>query len=90
MTEPVASYGGLAWWENFAEYGFCTRLRVEQLRDFGAALTPFNAFLFLHRPRDPRAAHGRSTWRTRRPWPSSSHATTGVAWVSYAGLPDSP
>ena len=47
MTEPVASYNGLRFWENFAEYGFCMRLRVEQLRDFGAALSPFNAWLFL-------------------------------------------
>ena len=47
MTEPVASYGGLSWWGNFAEYGFLTRLRAEQLRDVGATMTPFNAFLFL-------------------------------------------
>ena len=38
---------GCACWGNFAEYGFCTRLRAEQLRDFGACLAPFNAFLFL-------------------------------------------
>ena len=47
MTEPVASYGGLSWWGNFAEYGFLTRLRAEQLRDVGATMAPFNAFLFL-------------------------------------------
>src|SRR4029079_14223907 len=47
MTEPVASYGGLRFWENFGEYGFCTKVRVEQLRDFGACLSPFNAFLLL-------------------------------------------
>ena len=58
MTEPVASYDGLRFWENFAEYGFCMRLRVEQLRDFGAALSPFNAWLFLHGARDARAPHG--------------------------------
>jgi O-acetylhomoserine (thiol)-lyase len=47
MTEPVASYGGLRFWENFGEYGFLTKLRVEQLRDVGACLSPFNAFLLL-------------------------------------------
>ena len=47
MTEPVASYGGLSWWGNFGEYAFCTRLRAEQLRDLGPALSPFNAFLLL-------------------------------------------
>ena len=47
FTEPVASYGGLRYWENFGEYAFCTKVRVEQLRDIGAPLSPFNAFLLL-------------------------------------------
>src|SRR5436190_1033336 len=47
MTAPVPSYGGLTWWGNFAEYGFLTRLRSEQLRDVGATMAPLNAFLFL-------------------------------------------
>src|SRR5687767_1751944 len=47
FTEPVASYGGLKFWENFGEYAFCTKIRVEQLRDMGAALSPFSAFLLL-------------------------------------------
>ena len=56
MTEPIASYGGISWWGNFGEYGFLTRLRSEQLRDIGATMTPFNAFLFLHGLRDARPA----------------------------------
>ncbi|EZP29755.1 O-acetylhomoserine aminocarboxypropyltransferase/cysteine synthase family protein [Microbacterium oleivorans] len=47
MTEPVASYGGIKWWDNFGEYGFLTKLRSEQLRDIGAALSPHSAFLLL-------------------------------------------
>ena len=47
MTEPVPSYGALTWWGNFGEYGWLTRLRSEQLRDVGATLSPFNAFLLL-------------------------------------------
>jgi O-acetylhomoserine (thiol)-lyase len=39
MTEPVASYGGVRWWENFGEYGFLTKLRSEQLRDVGPSLS---------------------------------------------------
>jgi O-acetylhomoserine (thiol)-lyase len=89
MTEPVASYGGLRFWENFAEYGFCTKVRVEQLRDFGACLAPFNAFLLLQ---------GLETLALRM----DAHVTNAcvvadhlaahpdVAWVSYAGLPSSP
>ena len=45
MTEPVPSYGGLTWWGNFQEYGFLTKLRAEQLRDIGPALSPHSAWL---------------------------------------------
>jgi O-acetylhomoserine (thiol)-lyase len=48
MTEPVATYGNLRYWDNFAEYGFCTKLRVEGLRNLGGVLSPFNAFLLMH------------------------------------------
>jgi O-acetylhomoserine (thiol)-lyase len=47
MTEPAASYGGVRWWENFGEYGFLTKLRSEQLRDIGPALSPQSAFQLL-------------------------------------------
>ena len=47
MTEPVASYGGIQWWGNFGEYGFLTKLRTEQLRDIGPALSPQSAFQLL-------------------------------------------
>ncbi len=47
MTEPVASYGGIRWWDNFGEYGFLTKLRSEQLRDIGPALSPQSAFQLL-------------------------------------------
>ncbi len=47
MTEPVSSYGGISWWGNFGEYGFLTKLRSEQLRDIGPALSPQSAFQLL-------------------------------------------
>ncbi|MEO6882329.1 MAG: O-acetylhomoserine aminocarboxypropyltransferase/cysteine synthase family protein [Mycobacteriaceae bacterium] len=47
MTEPVSSYGGLSWWDNFGEYGFLTKLRSEQLRDIGAALAAPSAFQLI-------------------------------------------
>ncbi|MFV0373460.1 O-acetylhomoserine aminocarboxypropyltransferase/cysteine synthase family protein [Microbacterium sp.] len=47
MTEPVPSYGGISWWGNFGEYGFLTKLRSEQLRDIGPALSPQSAFQLL-------------------------------------------
>ncbi|GAA1483571.1 O-acetylhomoserine aminocarboxypropyltransferase/cysteine synthase family protein [Brachybacterium fresconis] len=47
MTEPVASYGDIRWWDNFGEYGFLTKLRSEQLRDIGPSLSAQAAFQLL-------------------------------------------
>ena len=53
FTDPSPSYHGLKFWEVFGEGGpfgnvaFAIRARVEGLRDVGAALSPFNAFLHL-------------------------------------------
>jgi O-acetylhomoserine (thiol)-lyase len=89
MTEPVPSYGGLQWWGNFAEYGFLTKLRSEQLRDIGATLSAHSAFLLLQgvetlpqRMRE-HAANAREValWLDADP---------RVAWVRYAGLPGHP
>jgi len=89
FTEPVASYGGLKFWENFGEYAFCTKIRVEQLRDMGAAMSPMSAFLLLtgletlalrmeaHVANAARVA----AWLEEHP---------AVSWVRYAGLPSSP
>jgi O-acetylhomoserine (thiol)-lyase len=89
MTEPVPSYGGLRFWDNFGEYGFCTQLRVEQLRDFGTCLAPVNAFLFLQGLEtlslrmDAHVANAEAVAKYLIGHPA-------VAWVAYAGLPDSP
>ena len=47
MAEPSPAYHGLQFHETFGLYGFCMKLRAETLRDLGAAMSPFNAFLFL-------------------------------------------
>jgi O-acetylhomoserine/O-acetylserine sulfhydrylase len=53
FTNPSPSYHGLNFWEVFGSGGpfgniaFVIRARVEQLRDVGPALSPFNSFLFL-------------------------------------------
>jgi O-acetylhomoserine (thiol)-lyase len=89
MTEPVASYGGLRFWENFGEYAFCTKVRVEQLRDLGPAMSPFSAFLLLQgletlalrMEQHVANAAGLAKWLAEHP---------AVSWVRYSGLPDSP
>jgi len=47
IAEPSPAYHGLQFHETFGEYGYLMKLRAESLRDLGAAMSPFNAFLFL-------------------------------------------
>ncbi|HPR32985.1 MAG TPA: O-acetylhomoserine aminocarboxypropyltransferase/cysteine synthase [Prolixibacteraceae bacterium] len=53
FTEPSEGYHGLIFWDVFGDRGpfgniaFAIRLRVEGLRDFGPAISPFNSFLLL-------------------------------------------
>jgi O-acetylhomoserine/O-acetylserine sulfhydrylase len=55
FIEPAEGYHGLKFWDVFGEgnplglpnIAFIIRARVEGLRDFGPALSPFNSFLFL-------------------------------------------
>ena len=86
MTEPVASYGDLRWWDNFGEYGFLTKLRVEQLRDIGPALSPHSAFLLLQGLEtlpQRMEEHVRNAQAVAE-WLESDGRVT---WVRYAGLP---
>jgi len=47
FTEESEGYHGVRFSESFGELAYITRARVEGLRDFGPALSPFNAFLLL-------------------------------------------
>jgi O-acetylhomoserine (thiol)-lyase len=47
VAEPSPAYHGLQFHETFGTYGYLMKLRSETLRDLGAAMSPFNAFLFL-------------------------------------------
>ena len=55
FTEPSEGYHGLNFWETFGEgnplglpnIAFAIRVRVEGLRDYGPAISPFNSFLLL-------------------------------------------
>jgi O-acetylhomoserine (thiol)-lyase len=89
MVEPVPSYGGLRYVENFGEYAFCTKIRSEQLRDIGASMSPFNAFLFLQglETLPLRMEAHVANARTVAEW---LDAHPQVSWVRYAGLPSSP
>ncbi|MEO8463855.1 MAG: O-acetylhomoserine aminocarboxypropyltransferase/cysteine synthase family protein [Gammaproteobacteria bacterium] len=47
IAEPSPAYHGLQFHETFGTYGYLMKVRAETLRDLGACLSPFNAFLLL-------------------------------------------
>ncbi|GAB3848482.1 O-acetylhomoserine aminocarboxypropyltransferase/cysteine synthase family protein [Nesterenkonia populi] len=89
MTEEVASYGGLSWWGNFAEYGFLTKIRAEQLRDFGPSLTPQAAFQLIQgiETLPQRMEEHVANAQKVAEW---LEADERVDYVNYAGLAEHP
>ncbi|HQF51469.1 MAG TPA: O-acetylhomoserine aminocarboxypropyltransferase/cysteine synthase [Thermoleophilia bacterium] len=85
LVEPDASYHGLRFHEALGPLAYITRLRVDLLRDVGATLSPFNAFLFLQ---------GLETLPLRMERHSANalavaqflEAHPKVTWVLYPGL----
>ncbi|WP_240333942.1 O-acetylhomoserine aminocarboxypropyltransferase/cysteine synthase family protein [Rothia sp. ZJ932] len=89
MTEPVPSYNNVSWWGNFGEYGFLTKLRAEQLRDFGPSMSPQSAFNLLQgvetlpQRMDAHLTNAKAVVE----WLNTD---SRVAYVNYAGLPEHP
>lgn len=95
FTEPDPSYHGLKYWDTFGDFpglgnvAFVFKIRVSLMRDTGAVLSPFNAWLFLigletlhlRVPRHSENALAVATFLKTHP---------KVAWVNYAGLPHNP
>lgn len=95
FTEPAPGYHGLNFQEvfgkgsQFGNIAFIIRARVEGLRDLGAALSPFNAFLLLQGletlslrvERHVNNALELAKWLEKQ---------EQVAWVNYPGLPNHP
>ncbi len=89
MTEAYAGYHGISFADEFGPAAFIMRARLEGLRDFGACLSPTNAFhilqgietLPLRMARHVENATGVAAFL-------KTHAA--IAWVNYPGDPDSP
>lgn len=95
FTEPDPSYHGLKFWETFGNFpgagniAFIIKLRVQYLRDIGATLSPFTAWLFLQ---------GLETLGLRVRQHSDNAQKVAeylmkhpaVSWVNYPGLPTHP
>jgi O-acetylhomoserine (thiol)-lyase len=89
LNEPDVSYHGVVYTEALGAAAYIGRARVVPLRNTGAALSPFNAFLLLQ---------GIETLALRVDRISSNALAIAqhlarhprVAWVNYAGLPEHP
>ncbi|HEY7085811.1 MAG TPA: O-acetylhomoserine aminocarboxypropyltransferase [Hyphomicrobiaceae bacterium] len=89
MTQPYAGYHGIAFAEEFGPAAFIARARAEGLRDFGACMSPANAFYLLQgietlpvrMARHVANAEAVARFLER-------HAA--VAWVKYPGLESHP
>ncbi|HBD26989.1 O-acetylhomoserine aminocarboxypropyltransferase/cysteine synthase family protein [Flavobacterium sp.] len=85
FTEPSAGYHGLKYYEVLGAASFIAKVRIEGLRDLGAALSPFNAFqiiqgletLAIRIKKHSENALELAKWLQKRP---------EVAWVNYPGL----
>ena len=87
--EPEPAYHGLRFADAFGAAAFAVRLRVVLLRDVGASLSPFNAFLFLQ---GLETLHLRIRRHSENALEVARFLEThpAVAWVRYPGLPSHP
>ena len=89
LNEPDVSYHGVVYTEALGPAAYIGRARVVPLRNMGAAISPFNAFMILQgietlalrMDRICNNAMGLATYLSKHP---------KVEWVRYAGLPDHP
>ncbi len=87
LNEPDVSYHGVVYTEALGAAAYIGRARVVPLRNMGAAISPFNAFLVLQGIETLALRMDRITENTRKVAEYlSKHAK--VKWVNYAGLPD--
>jgi O-acetylhomoserine (thiol)-lyase len=89
IVDPSPAYHGLEFYATFGLYGYLQKLRSESMRDLGAPMSPFNAFLFLlgletlHLRMERHVENALGVARFLR-----DHRQ--VAWVKHPGLEDSP
>lgn len=89
LNEPDPSYHGVVYTEALGEAAFIGRARVAPLRNTGAALSPFNAFLILQGIETLPLRMDRHCENTQKV-AEFLRGHSQVDWVNYAGLPDSP
>ena len=89
LTTPETSYHGVVYTEALGEAAYIGRVRTVPLRNTGSALSPMNAFLILQ---GMQTLPLRMERHCENALAVANYLATHprVAWVRYAGLPDSP
>jgi len=89
FTEPSAGYHGLVYHDALKEAAFIAKVRIEGLRDLGAALSPFNAFQIIQglETLEIRVKKHSENALELAKWLQEQEEVT---WVNYPGLKDSP
>ena len=89
MTEPDPSYHGLAYFPALGHGSYIIKARVQLLRDIGAAISPFNAFLTLQ-GLETLSLRMERHWANAKVVADYLDAHDQVESVSFAGLASSP
>ena len=89
MTEPYAGYHGIDYAEEFGPQAFIMRARTEGLRDFGACMSPTNAFHILQGVETLPVRMERHVANTRKIVAFLDNHDA-VEWVTYPELPGHP
>jgi O-acetylhomoserine (thiol)-lyase len=89
LTEPYAGYHGIDFAEEFGPQAFVMRARAEGLRDFGACMSPANAFHILQGVETLPLRMARHMENTRRVLDFLTQSDA-VAWVIHPSLPGHP
>lgn len=89
LNTPDVSYHGVVYTKDFGPAAFIARCRVVPLRNMGAALSPFNAFLIMQ-GLETLALRMERHCENAQKVAEFLEAHEQVAWVNYAGLPSHP
>lgn len=89
FSQPDASYHGLVYTDHFGRSAFIQRARSVYQRTMGAVLSPFNAFLLLQGIETVALRMERHVENAQKV-AEFLRDDPRVAWVNYAGFPDSP
>ena len=89
LTEPYLGYHGIDFAEEFGPAAFIARARAEGLRDFGACMSPTNAFHILQGVESLPVRMARHVENARR-IVAFLDGHDAVSWVSYPELPSHP